>query len=171
MATVIRGDDNFDTSIGANVVQTHVTIASTQALAGNTVDVTGLTATITPKHSTSKIMVEVRWCGESGTSDHDLFMGMRRGGVDIGNPDAAGSRLVVMAAVPQGYHADDRNSTPTTTSYSYLDSPLTTSPVTYTATMCTVSTVTLYNNRTGHDTDGNGYERLTSSITLTEVQG
>ena len=172
MATVIRGDDNFDTSIGANVVQTHVTTISNQSLSNNTrVNITGLTATITPKSTASKIMVTVMWHGEGSLAgNQNTVFGIRRGGVDIGNSTAAGDRVVGIAIIQQGHYDANADSTPDSCNYSYLDSPSAATPLVYTATVIGEAQ-TLYNNSTVASTDAAGYERLTSSITLTEVQG
>ena len=172
MATVIRGSDNFDTAFGANVVQTHVTATSSQALAADTrVNITGLAATITPKYTTSKIMVEVRWCGEPSSAPHEILLGIRRGGVDIGNPPDTGARATAITSLAMGFYNLDSDSTMDNSFYTYLDSPNTTDAIVYTATVLPNASVTLYNNRTVTDSDVASYERLTSSITLTEVQG
>ena len=174
MATVIRGDDNFDTSIGANVVQTHITTTSSQAIAAvSSIAITGLTATITPKFTASRIMVDVRWSGEATTPEHNLSMSILRDGSYVGNPSAAGNRITSLTMVPVSYHGDDQASTPTSVSFSYLDSPSTTATITYAVSLMNSSgaAYTVYNNRSINDTDNAGYERLTSSITLTEVQG
>jgi len=172
MATVIRGDDNFDTSIGSNIVQTHVTSASAQALTANTrVDILALTANITPKYTTSKIMVEVRWQGECDGGNENIVFGIRRGGVDVGNGDASGTRATGIAGISQGYAQIDNQSTMDSATYSFLDTPSTTSETTYTATIMNRNASIMYYNQTVGAGDGSAYERLTSSITLTEVQG
>tara|TARA_R110000803_G_C11784761_1_gene297150 strand:- start:80 stop:598 length:519 start_codon:yes stop_codon:yes gene_type:complete len=172
MATVIRGDDNFDTSIGANVVQTHVTDTSSQAISNTEINITNMTATITPSSVSSRILVAVRWCGETSVSEHDFGFGMRRDGTDIGKPPVAGTRRTTLALSSLNYHSTDYGSTASQASYSYLDSPNTTSAVTYTATVQTSEiNQTIFNNRTVNDTNNVAHERLTSSIILTEVQG
>jgi len=172
MATVIRGSDNFDTAIGANVVQTHVTTTSSQSLTSLArVDLTGLTATITPKYVTSRIMVEVRWAGENNGGNENILFGIRRGGVDVGNASVDGSRPVGIAGISQGYFNSDNDSTMDSAMYTFMDSPNTTSATTYTASVINRDASILYNNRTVADNASGAYERLTSSITLTEVQG
>jgi hypothetical protein len=174
MTTVIRGSDNFDTSIGANVVQTHVTAPSTQTiLATGSVDVTGLSATITPSSTASRVLVSVRWSGEFSVADHSFRLRLKRNGAYIGEASAAGSRVMGLSAINISYHGDDQSSTPTSTSFEYLDSPSSIGATTYVLDISsgTAADRTIYNNRTVDDTDSAGYERLTSSITLTEVQG
>ena len=55
MATVIRGDDNWDTSIPSNVVST-TSQTYTQCGSGFA-DITGATVTITPSSTSSKVLV------------------------------------------------------------------------------------------------------------------
>ena len=174
MATVIRGDDNFDTSIGANVVQAHVTSTSTQTIAAlGSVDVTGLSATITPSSTASRVLVSVRWSGEASTSDHNFRLRLKRNGSYIGEAAAAGSRSIGLSILTSGYHGDDNATTPTSASFEYLDSPSSVGATTYVLDISSASgqSRTIYNNRTVNDSDSTGSERLTSSITLTEVQG
>ena len=174
MATVIRGDDNFDTSIGANVVQTHVTTTSTQAIsASGSVDVTGLSATITPSSTSSRVLVSVRWSGEFSIADHAFRLRLKRNGAYIGEASAAGNRGMAISAVNISYDGIDHDSTPTSSSFQYLDSPSSVGSTTYVLDISSGSgsAQTIYNNRTVGDSNTSGYERLTSSITLTEVQG
>ena len=174
MATVIRGDDNFDTSIGANVVQTHVTTTSTQTISVNgSVDVTGLSATITPSSTASRVLVSVRWSGEFSIPDHSFRLRLKRNGAYIGEASAAGNRAMGISAINISYDNVDHSSTPTSSSFEYLDSPSSVGSTTYVLDISgsNGTTETIYNNRTVDDSNTNGYERLTSSITLTEVQG
>lgn len=172
MPSTIRGSDNFDSSIGKNIVQTHTTTPTSQSVTSMTRDnLAGLTASITPKSTNSKIMVEVRWCGEHSAYNYNCAFGVRRDGVDVGNPSSVGNRISGIHSISQGYHSHDADSTPDNVFYSYLDSPNTTNEVTYTASAIFEQAGTLYTNRTVADTNSSGFERLTSSITLTEVQG
>jgi len=174
MATVIRGSDNFDSSVGkSNVVQTHITATSSQAIGANSnVAVTGLTASITPKSASSRIMIDVRWSGECSGPDHSYSMTLTRNGSFIGIAEPDGNRTRAMTMIPTSYHDNDQGSTPTTVSFCYLDSPNTTSTAVYAARIhnSASSNQTVYNNRSKSNSNSAGHERLTSSITLTEVQ-
>jgi len=84
---------------------------------------TGLTATITPKFATSKILVLVNQCGcrkEGGNALSRLFVQLQRNGTAIGN--FAGS-----SAYTGANEINDIGSV----SASVLDSPATTSATTY----------------------------------------
>jgi hypothetical protein len=172
MATILRGDDNFDTAIAQKaLVQTHLITTSSQSITANTrANISGLNATITPSTTSKRIKVTVRWNGEySSTLHHDTIFGIKRDAIDVGNPTADGSRNVGIAIIAMGYWAADADSTAESAMYSYIDSPATTSETTYHATFIQRTTGTLYNQRTVADSNASGYERLTSTIILEEV--
>ena len=172
MATILRGDDNFDTAIAQKaLVQTHLTTTSSQANSANTrTNISGLNATITPSTTSKRIKVTVRWNGEHSYSfNYNQLFGIKRDTTDVGNPAASGSLTLGMAIVAMGYYAADANTTPDSVMYSYIDSPATTSATTYHATYINVNAGTLYNQRTVNDTNSVGHERLTSTIILEEI--
>ena len=152
-------------------VQTHLNTTSSQSITANTrANISGLNATITPSTTSKRIKVTVRWNGEySSTVNYDATFGIKRDAIDIGNPAADGSRNVGIAILSQGYWAADADSTPDSATYTYIDSPATTSATTYHATFMQRTTGTLYNQRTVADSNAAGYERLTSNIILEEI--
>lgn len=132
--------------------------------------VTGLTATITPSATTSKILVMLNVTGSS-TSNFGVAGGrLVRDGSPIAVGDADGSRAQITM-----YSRNTYASTNATLNVSteFLDSPGTTSSVTYGFQMWNGSTTT----RTYNLNKGNGgvnylYAlRAVSSITLMEVAG
>jgi len=170
------GADGIQGIQGASVaseqaeVQTHLTTTSSQVLLlGVRVDLVGLAATITPTSNTKRIRISVRWNGE-GTSvlSQDSVFGIRRNGVDIGNPTGAGLRATGIATLAQGYWGNAA-STADSCTYEYIDSPASNTPITYTATILSQHDQTLYNQRTVLDTDRGIQERITSSMMLEEV--
>ena len=172
MATILRGDDNFDTAIAQKaLVQTHSITASSQALtADTTTNMTGLNATITPSTTSKRIKVSVRWAGEFSVDSHNCVFGIKRGSTAVGNPAAAGLRSVGITVMAINFYSVNNDSTPETAIYSYVDSPATTSATTYHATVTHQSSATMYHNQTKDATSNNdSRERLTSSITLEEV--
>jgi len=159
-------------TVGANQaqVQTHLVTTSSQSISvGTRTNITGLNATITPSTTSKRIKVSVRWAGEySNASPWEACYGIRRDSTDIGNPATAGSRHVGIASQSNN-HSADSTTTPDSSIYSYIDSPSTTSAITYHATFLQRFAGTLYNQRTVSDTDSISRERLTSSITLEEI--
>ena len=172
MATILRGDDNFDTAIAQKaVVQTHVTTTSSQASSSGVItNVTGLSATITPSTSSKKVKITVRWSGEfSNTAMYESIYGIRRGSTVIGSSDAAGNRQVGIAPVSITYHANAATTQDSTAFMCILTLHLLPQQLQNYATHVNVIAGTLYNNRTVDDTDSTDRERLTSSIILEEV--
>jgi hypothetical protein len=160
-------------TVGANQaqVQTHLVTTSTQSITANTrANISGLNAAITPSTSSKRIKISVRWNGEySHANNYTCVYGIKRDSTDIGNPAAAGNRVIGMAALAQGYWNSDASSTPDSVVYSYIDSPATTSEITYHATFISSLAGTLNNQRTVSDSDDVNHERLTSTMTLEEI--
>jgi hypothetical protein len=172
MATILRGDDNFDTAIAQKaLVETYSITASSQSLtADTTTNMTGLSATITPSTTSKRIKVSVRWAGEFSVDSQNCVFGIKRGSTAVGNPAAVGVRNVGITVIAIGFYSVNNNSTPETAIYSYVDSPATTSATTYHATVTHSGAATMYHNQTQDTTTNNdSRERLTSSITLEEV--
>jgi hypothetical protein len=129
------------------------------------VDVTGMSASITPSSISSKILVLVN-ANYSASTDIAVTLRLLRGNTVVYVADTAGSR-------PLGFTTASSMTigilTPSTGVF--LDGPSTTSSVTYKIQMF-VNSGTGYLNRTGIDRDTTGYDgRVASSITLLEVAG
>ena len=151
-------------------VQTHLNTTSSQSTSANTrTNISGLNATITPSTTSKRVKVTIRWNGEhSGGVNYNQLFGIKRDTTDIGNPAAAGSRPVGMAIIAVNY-LNDATSTPDSATYTYIDSPATTSATTYHATYLNKVAANLYNQRTVNDTNNTDSERLTSNIILEEI--
>ena len=127
-------------------------------------DVTGLTATITPSATSSKILIVAMLNGGAITSANNLHMRLARGGTAIFVGDAAGSRTQATGA------SFDASLVAAPFPGIFLDSPSTTSATTYSIQVRTnVAAQTAYVNRTATDTDNAGFPRLPSSITVMEI--
>jgi len=127
-------------------------------------DITGLSASITPSASSSKILVfaTLSMVGASGTNG--ALSRLLRDSTVIVQSDAAGSRDRSMSQI------EAIATTTAFTSVSYLDTPSSTSALTYKIqTRSNVASQTVYINRTITDADVAGYGRSVSSITLMEV--
>ena len=151
-------------------VQTHLTTTSSQSNTANVrTNISGLNATITPSTTSKRIKITIRWNGEHSNSiNYNQVFGIKRDTTDIGNPAAAGVRPVGMAIVAVNY-LSDATSTPDSATYTYIDSPATTSATTYHATYLNKVAANLYNQRTVNDTNNTDSERLTSNIILEEI--
>lgn len=133
-------------------------------------DITGFTLNITPTSSSNKVLVIASVA--IGTSADFGYIRLLRNGTVIDVGDAAGSRPLVTGAF--GAYP---NSTPiygmSQVPIVFLDSPSSTSAVTYKLQMRSGSTsAAVYINRTGADRDTADYEwRTPSNMVLMEISG
>jgi uncharacterized phosphosugar-binding protein len=126
-------------------------------------DITGLSASITPASSGSTILVIVDAKLSNSSADASMLK-LLRNSTDIYIGDAAGSRI--RASTSSGFASNEINNTIAFC----LDSPSTTSSITYKAQVRSQSG-TAYLNRMSTDTDNAVFARTASSITLIEVAG
>jgi len=134
--------------------------------------VTGLTVNITPSASNSKVLVFYSVMGASHTANRQATIPIRlyRGSSAAPLGDSAGNRGRVTAL--QSTNAVDDGNVAVTVSGNYLDSPSSTSQVTYSIRIFNISnSSTPYSvNRTDGDGDVNNFRpRGTSTITVMEV--
>ena len=131
-------------------------------------DISGMTINITPSASSSKILFIADLSIGHTTGNHVIRM--IRDSTDIYSADAASSRPISSG----GTNADFTNGGYTNTNIhkTYLDSPSSTSQLTYKIQWRTGYSGTVYLNRTHNDRDNANYDaRTASSITVMEVAG
>jgi len=162
--TFLRGDNTFAEAGGGKVLQVVSTEKSDTFSSSGTSfqDITGLTATITPSSTSSKILVLVNI---SSGADNGYKYGFRllRSGTVINEGDSASSRKLVSIGLHSGSSISFESS-----SIVYLDSPNTTSSRQYDIQGSTEGS-NFYVNRTYTDTDAASHMRATSNITLMEI--
>jgi hypothetical protein len=144
---------------------------SASIAAGAWADVTGLSATITPSSSSSKIFISYSLHGARDDDRPIVASRIERGGTAIGVPATAGNRVLATGA---SQILASSAASMVLVSASYLDSPASTSPVVYNIAVNPLSTVaaeTIYVNRTIDDTDASNHIRSVSTITVMEVAG
>ena len=130
------------------------------------VDITGMTVNITPKSANSKILI----MGDlkiGGTSNCSVNIALVRNGTQIYIGDTRGSRQRVTYATSNDTNLNDVYASCNV----YLDSPATTSAVTYKFQMRTEAgnTGTGYLNTDGENPDTQEGSTSASSITVMEV--
>lgn len=136
---------------------------------GSTTAVTGFTASITPSATSSKVLVMVN--AQLTHQNNAVIHGrLTRGGTAINGAtgDAASTRQRVSGVTTGSNYAN------TTLSFNYLDSPSSTSSVTYGLIVSHSNTNgadgnTIYLNRSTNDTDNTSHYRSASFITLMEI--
>jgi hypothetical protein len=143
-----------------------VTKSDTFSLTSTTfTDVTGLSATITPKSASSKVLVIANLSIGISVADWRQFR-ILRGTTAIGIGDEAGSRT--RSTSSQYFGASDPTSHIGTESETFLDSPNTTTETIYKIQVRAASG-TVYVNRSGNDGNTAGNARTISTITLMEI--
>lgn len=147
------------------VVSTTKTDTFTASLAqGAETAITGLSATITPTATSSKILVISHVSTGEGATLSSIF----RAGTNILVGNSAGNRQTVTGGFAHNFGAGIGSN-----SLTGLDSPNTTSATTYDVRIShsAATTTTVYVNRTSGDSDSTQNGRAVSSITLLEVAG
>ena len=139
--------------------------------------ISGLQPTITPSSTSSKIFIKADLCIGASSNGADsplkLFRSVGGSDTDIGIGDAAGNRTRCFWGVEDFFSVSSGAAgylyvmAPASTNF--LDSPNTTSAVTYGVNWRIVSGNTIYLNRTGQDNDASNYPRGSSTITLMEI--
>ena len=127
--------------------------------------VTGLSATITPTSSTSKIFVMATVNGIGTAGYAQLYCLLLRGATIIGAPSPSSAKPGVMAR----NYSTDNNVVTGTCGFTYLDSPGTTSSTTYSINVGGENSATVYVNQPANNNDGTNGARMSSTITVMEI--
>tara|TARA_R100001086_G_scaffold238563_1_gene163407 strand:- start:356 stop:967 length:612 start_codon:yes stop_codon:yes gene_type:complete len=160
------------------VVQGTTTSASSFSIGTGSFSSTLMSATITPKFNTSKILITGVLNGSSDSQSHGFFIALQRGSTDIGQGDANGSRTRVHSGFAQMLQNSDGNNGGGNGaeilghgSINFLDSPSTTSSTTYNVKVSHNSggTQTFLLNRTKNDGNNSAAPRCSSTLTLMEI--
>jgi hypothetical protein len=139
--------------------------------AGSPTPITGLAATITPSSTSSKVFVVVNLGRVDGSTATGIAFQLKRDSTVIGGGTVVGSRLSTFMSLSSSPGIDAARAP----SANFLDSPSTTSAVTYSVEGYNdvAGSRTFYINRS--HTDGNSAtatnSRASSNITLMEVAG
>lgn len=146
------------------VVQAVKTDAATGTVGTSNVDLTGLSVSITPSATSSKVLIFAQigvTCNDGG----GLALTLVRDSTAVGLGDTAGSRRLGTINAPQALGGGTGNHV-----VMYLDSPATTSATTYKIqASADTAGVTFFINRSTVDTDSNVYVRSASTLIAMEV--
>ena len=151
-----------------HILQTKQSLMSTKQVVASASYVDVLTLAITPSSTGNKILINFSLSAGSGGGAEGAHIQIERGGTAIGVGDARGSRG--QATVVAGPATDDNGMY--SASGTYLDSPSSTSTLTYTIAVHGWGSGNPVNiNCTGHDTNSVNYSTALSMLTLHEIQG
>jgi hypothetical protein len=127
--------------------------------------VTGLTATITPSATTSKILVIASLSAAGNPAVSRSTSQFIRDSTPIAVADTAGSRVVGTTPIPLFSGAEISSQI-----LLFLDSPSSTSALVYGVQVrCNDAAATTYVNRSPIDSDNASYSRAVSTITVMEI--
>jgi len=170
LASGVPASSNMPTGSVLQVVSTtlNTTFSASVGTGSLSGDVTGLTPSITPKFSTSKILVLVNLTGGTNGGIYNFALFRNGSQITAASGASAGSRLLISSSAANGGTGSEEGA-----SFNYLDSPATTSAVTYSVRLGadTGGTQTLYINRSQDDANAGYANRGASTITLMEIAG
>ena len=133
---------------------------------GTFTDITGLSVSITPSSTSSKVLAMAFFTATGISSASNAHIRLMRDSTEIFVGDTAGSRT-------RSTHISlDQSIVQQSFTSVFLDSPATTSSVSYKAQIRTNGGANaVFVNRSATDTDNSGYARTPSSITVMEISG
>jgi hypothetical protein len=153
------------------VVSTNKTDTFTSAANSTWTDITGMSVSITPTSSTSKIMIVVSMFGVIWQQGFNgCILSLLRGATFIGGGNAAGSRSQVIGTTVSPGYSTSQIDCGVQYHLTYIDSPATTSATTYKLQFYQDAPANpIYVNRGRADTDITVYPRTSSSIIVMEI--
>lgn len=187
MVTKVYGDTGVDkivdgtitssdlaSGVGGKILQVVSTTLDTrfsQSISANTnTAITNFEVSITPSSTSSKILLTSSWVGEFGNSDviYNTMWFFYRDSTKLGHAQT-GSRVCGIQTAALSYWVNNASSTPESMYMQYIDSPSTTSAITYKVGLYGNIAHTLWTNGTVTDQDNSSYERGLSSIIAMEI--
>jgi len=164
---ILKGTDNASIYSPGSIIQvqstTLTTVFSTSPSAGTFASVTGLSVSITPKFTTSKIYVSVNISGCCNSNAHAR---VTRNSTPVGVATGTLSSRIAGAG-SSVYNNGDTNSTKSCV-IEFSDSPSSTSALTY-QVQVNGNGSTYFVNQSVNDSDANTTGRYISSITVMEI--
>ena len=139
---------------------------------GDNIYIPDLEIDITPASVNSTFLLLAQWAGELSNTGGPYNAGLyfRRSGTAL-RPTPVDNRGSFLAPLAINYH-QNASSTLESCNAMYLDSPSTTSQITYTVNMeISYTTNTVYTNRTVDDTNFGYMERAVSTFMVMEIAG
>ena len=163
--TTIIDNGSLASGFGGKVLQV-VSSTKTNTYASNPnnswVDISSLSASITPSSSSNKVLIQISLMGSGVVGVNVGNFRLLRGSTVIyqGDADSSRGRGFAAAMISEQYSQESNSGT-------FLDSPSTTSATTY--KIQGKSNNTLYVNRASTSQDDHGNIRTASTITLMEI--
>ena len=152
------------------VIQGNTSAVATYSIANNGLSSSILSATITPKFATSKILITGQISGAADSRNHAYWITLHRGSTNIGHGDAGGSRRLCHSGFAQFVDGTQGECLGHGT-INFLDSPATTSATTYNVLLShnSGSSQNFHVNRSDQDGNSGDRPRTMSTLTLMEI--
>jgi hypothetical protein len=143
----------------------------TQALIANGGEaIAGLGVTITPKSTSSKMLISFSITGNGTNGATQIYFKLRRGGTEIGNGNTDATRPAATPVLTRAYFND--NNVACNINFQYLDAPNTTAASTYQLYVGSEgNNGTIYINRTHNQSNTVNCGPCSSSFTVMEIAG
>ena len=148
------------------VVQTHFTTQS-QMSSSSFAAISGCTVDITPSATSSKVFVMISLCSGVNGASYGFFK-LYRDSTVIGSGSDSSNRIGCNFSISQN-DGDNTSDGVKQVNYQYLDSPSSTSALTYTVQASTFSNSTITYNKTPDNSDNGRTAQASSVITVIEV--
>jgi len=173
--TIVNADINASAAIAGTkltgvgkvlqVVSTNKTDTFSVASSTTFSDITGMSVSITPSSASNKIFIFYNLNYGCSITGLRAYIKLLRDSTAVGIGDAASNRLRV-----NSFMNNSMISATASVVGSFLDSPSTTSAITYKLQIAAeTTTYTQYINRGNQDTDDTTYGRASSQITVMEI--
>lgn len=130
---------------------------------GSLTDITGMSVSITPSSSTSNVLITFTLGQVAVSSSASVGIALLRGSTVVGAGATAGNRILTSSG---GIVQTDRGTSQT---FTFVDTPATTSATTYKLQIYVNGGLTVYVNRSGTDADTTTYTRTASTIIAMEI--
>ena len=166
--TVLTSGSNADFPAGSVLQVVSTTKTDTFSATAELVDITGLSLSITPSSTSSKILIicQIQIQGANAGTGVRLL----RDSTPLALGDESGSRSRLTMVGQYGTTSPSQFSIGAS-HINYLDSPSTTSAITYKLQGTCLSSSAFYVNRTYYDSDNSNASRSSSTITVMEIAG
>ena len=148
------------------VVQTHFTTQS-QMSSSSFAAISGCTVDITPSATSSKVFVMISLCAGVNQASYGFFK-LYRDSTLIGSGSDSSNRIGCNFSISQN-DGDNTSDGVKQVNYQYLDSPSSTSALTYTVQASTFNNSTITYNKTPDNSDNGRTAQGSSTITVIEV--
>ena len=169
LTKVNSGGINFETGAVLQVVQTSKTDVFSETIGSGATTGVIMSVALTPSSTSSKVMLFGSISSTTGTDGQSMFIKVLRGSTQIALGDANSSNQ----RSTSGGTASDGDREISTNPIQFLDSPSSTSAVTYNIKMGTTegTNIVVYVNRSRTTGSGAEFGRFISTLTAMEIAG